>query len=132
MPIELSEVSLEVLEGVFFKPFEIQHEAGAFVNMMYDVWRLQQYRTYLNRQWQHDQQLLDKKEAKLTSNIKSYLQELSVALSEEKYKPIQQTVTDFVENGKEISQEEIISQLTVWTEELNELLLSAESLHRFF
>jgi hypothetical protein len=55
-----------------------------------------------------------------------------VALSEEKYKPIQQTVTDFVENGKEISQEEIISQLTVWTEELNELLLSAESLHRFF
>lgn len=127
IPLELDKVPLYVLEDIFFEPFENQQKTDAFVNMMYDVWRLQQYRIYLKRQWQHEQLLLDKKETILTGNIKSYLQGLSVVMSEEKYKPFQQTITDFVENRKEISQEEILSKLTEWTEEMNRQLLSADS-----
>jgi hypothetical protein len=119
MPVELSKVPIEVLEDIFFEPFEGQQETDAFVNMMYDVWRLQQYRANLNSQSQYEQLLLDKKEALLTSNIKSYLQTLSVKLCEEKYKSLRQTITDFVKNIKEISQEEILSKLNKWTEEMN-------------
>ena len=125
-PIELDKVPLEVLEDIFFEPFESQHETDAFVKMMYDIWRLQQYRTYLKCQWKHEQQLLEKKETLLTSNIKTYLQVLSVTMSEEKYKPLQQFITDFVENRKEIPQEEILLKLTAWSEELNKQLLSVE------
>ncbi|MDH4474110.1 MAG: hypothetical protein QE487_15995 [Fluviicola sp.] len=122
--IELDKVPLDVLEGIFFEPLESQQETDAYITMMYDIWRLQQYRTYLNRQKPYEKQLLDKKETKLATNIKASLQELSSTLSEKKYKPICQTVTKFVENRQKISQEEVLSNITAWTQELNELLLS--------
>lgn len=127
MTVKLSDVSLEVLDGIFYEPFEIQQESDSFVNMMFDIWRLQQYRNYLKCQWQHEQLLLDKKETLLTSNIKYYLQELSVTMSEEKHKPFQQAITDFIDHRKKFSQEEILAKLAEWTEEMNKQFLSLES-----
>ncbi|MGV3609430.1 MAG: hypothetical protein ACO1N0_00665 [Fluviicola sp.] len=126
LAMDLKEISLDPLEGIYFEPFENQQEVNAYLAMMQDVWRLLQYRTHLNNECTFEGKLLAEKQKVLGYNIKEYLRELSMLFDKEKYNSTNYQTTEFLEGRLELSETEIITQLSTWNKEINDDLFSEE------
>ncbi len=122
--MDLKEISLDSLEGIYFEPFENQQEINSYLAIMQDVWRLLQYRIHLKSECLFQRKLLMKKQDVLGSNIRENLKELSILFDKERYDSTNHQTIEFLENRLELSEAEIISQLNTWNKEINDNLLS--------
>ncbi len=106
IPINVDEVLLKSLDGVTIKENLLNKNAELFTKMMFDIWKLSEYRNRLNNKNDIENEWLQEMEKEYRENIQKYLNKIE--LSNE----FQNNIENFIKGSIIFSNDEIIESLT--------------------
>jgi len=123
IPVNLEDSILESLEGVTIKKLKIEGGNESFTKMMFDIWKLSEYRNRLNIQNSTEKNWLIEIEKEFQASINNHIKEVETVLETEELKKIRQLVADFLKGEIQITNDEVISKLNERLESVNSTLL---------
>jgi hypothetical protein len=123
IPINLDDSLLDSLEGITLKKIQIGQESESFIKMMFDIWKLSEYRKRLIPDNEIEKAWLHEIEKEYCENIEKYLIDIEKTMEENEYKSYKKLINDFMKNKLLLSKDEIINNLNKRVEKINVSIL---------
>jgi hypothetical protein len=123
IPLNLDEELLVSLEGITIHDIQIQQESESFYNLMFDIWKLSEYRSRLVLDNEIEKNWLVEIEEEYCENIEKYLIDIEKIMKESEYKRYKKLINDFLKNKRILSNDEIINILNEQSKKINESIL---------
>jgi hypothetical protein len=119
MPVTPDEDMISMLEGITLKKVKVNEADQAYVKMMYDVWKLSEYRQRLDSENTIEAAWMKELEAEYQIQIRQELKKSKTVLTSEEFSEIDVLIDQFIQGDYLPSDNEIVTRLNQYVEKMN-------------